>query len=1608
MGRSLLSLVTGGGQAKGSSSERPSLDLCFAPGEDALESAWSSCAPEPSDSSLDRMCAVLWECVRRPTALSINHAAADAQCHLLPRVLAYISHATDILSASADRAEISVSVRNPSAPQLVWEECSVAVAMLHAAARLFVQLASTPQYRMLLQQHELPGYVRHAISRLADCVQMFFNAHPMVAGDDDDNDALAAASQADGVTTVPPRVALLSALQGCVLLLGCMWQAGFAAVHAAEGLLLPTLPRLPDSVEERLRTPGASTSLRAEGSSGRASSATATAATAVQLGLLHVQQLLRLLELCMPLGSGASPNAANAATAANASNATNTTNVTAAVSTAATEWGAALRLQRLSAAALSVLLPALPAAESACLDQLGAQTLLQCARPMTHQQLASTSLGGEWQQRRQLLRLQLQCVAVVAQGAGAAGASPRWYEQWQAAAGTEVVIDIVRWVRMAFLHPPTADAMAAPMMLAPGAEAVGHVEVPGARSKRASRNNPAAAAAAAAGGGGSSASEGSSWLDSSSSAASRVLGELLDEAQRWADGVSAQQLTEWCQGMLPPQALAAGSPQSLALPAAMAASVDAVERAAAVASPELRDTVLFLQGCLRCVCGDHATVAPATISAPAAAAPSLPPPPRPSLAIAPVWQSAAGEADTLQIALLSALVAAFGPQPNSTLGIQRLSLEGEESSSLVDGTLWQLHVLGLIREHGHGAVMQTPLLAQRTVQLLCSACFLGRGRGPWPAGPAGVPIEVPSPAATLQSGPTTVSRLSDGCMHAASTGAGASLSTSPGLAPTDDIVAAPPGTGEPRVVGRAIELEPLSLFALHHLCALFAAPSLKPQVGAMCASVLLDQLHSQLVTLRELEASRPTTATKEETHSLTERVETIRGLCLCFDYLVAALQAVLPTPPQVLPAAPVGPAPQEWLDVLVHLSRVVAQTGHLSSRPALSGVAEGVHLERLLYSVCDSALRIPPLARWAVQQRQNTPQALFGALLGLMRECMANDKPMAADESTAAGKAATSVHSTAGHEQVSGDSSMRGAGIDLDMTEANDAPLSTNEMPSTVTMVDSLRCDATPNVAAGTRHLKEQSVAIAPHSEPTAGGGNVRHSEGVASGSRAVTAVRFALHHVLALLCHAALECRLEGELQGQLAVAEQSMAVESVSAWSLAVELFSSFVRLIASTVDGGSHALRLMALQGTTALIHQEALQLQCCAIHPHQPLSESLAQRLLRECGLFAAIGSLLDAEQAPGDMASESYAQTLSQVLAALPMLTWGSPQAQAAFLAVLSQERLAELLQRAGTPPDLPLVSRVFNWFAGTPSQMDHEQIVQRGGQLVHATAWAAPQLATVHAAEVAKLLLLLLKSCEEPLQLLLLQQIGQLLEASILNRTRCSEIRLLRRMLQLLTVELSATVKLALLRALTPLASHSVSVSELKLLFSLLAHQRTEDGASTLHLELLGTIQSMLRQHGPAASFIFDGHHSGLVLPVLPRLPPAGYSFCAWIRVDSFAPAAAACAMQADAQPHTHDTDWQPRLLSLRDDSGRGIELVFKSTGAGRRLSEAAEAAHLQLRILAASTGGNAPAGTQTLQFQYAFKASRWYHVAISHEAARLFAKVSTPRSAWAARCSSY
>lgn len=306
------------GSAQTEAKKRPrALDLCFSIDHEALRRAWEACPVEATDGGLEPLCAVLEHCLTRPTPLSISHIEAERGQQVLPRVLAYMNHAAEVLSAAVDHAELAADFGGPMVPGLPWKECTSAVSLLNLAARLFAQLAATPQYRLLLLQHEVPAILRQSIARLSDCTQMSINHVGAADG-----------GGSPRATSEGQLLALLNTLQACALLLGCLWQAGFAVVHAPEELPLPTLPRLPDSVEELLRTPTA-TPTAALGL-GHMEADDGGGEHGAQLSGLQAHALLRVLQLCQPLHRMPSVSVAC--------------------------WSSAARVQRLSMAAISVLL----------------------------------------------------------------------------------------------------------------------------------------------------------------------------------------------------------------------------------------------------------------------------------------------------------------------------------------------------------------------------------------------------------------------------------------------------------------------------------------------------------------------------------------------------------------------------------------------------------------------------------------------------------------------------------------------------------------------------------------------------------------------------------------------------------------------------------------------------------------------------------------------------------------------------------------------------------------------------------------------------------------------------------------------------------------------------------------------------------------------------------------------------------------------------------------------------------------------------------------------------------------------------------------------------
>ena len=189
-----------------------------------------------------------------------------------------------------------------------------------------------------------------------------------------------------------------------------------------------------------------------------------------------------------------------------------------------------------------------------------------------------------------------------------------------------------------------------------------------------------------------------------------------------------------------------------------------------------------------------------------------------------------------------------------------------------------------------------------------------------------------------------------------------------------------------------------------------------------------------------------------------------------------------------------------------------------------------------------------------------------------------------------------------------------------------------------------------------------------------------------------------------------------------------------------------------------------------------------------------------------------------------------------------------------------------------------------------------------------------------------------------------------------------------------------------------------MGVAELKLLL-----RRAR--APALHGELQNALAAMLKQEGPAAFFILDGRRSGLLLPTIPRLTQTGYTFHTWLRVETFHPppaagaplppgATAAAAAAASAAHHLANEPWSPRLFSLLDEEGRGVEALFERIRSERPPHDPIDVARLRLRTAASATPGVRRRGeSEVLEFRFLFKPGRWYHLGVAHVSTRLFAK---------------
>ena len=555
---------------------RQKLDLCFAPGESELQRVWNQAYGEQAaKAELERnnaLCTVLWRCAERPNALSIAHVGEPA-LQVLSHVLTQIRSAADAVGAATGQMGQDSS--------LAWQDCGGAVALLDAAMSLFVQLCATPQYRQLLLQHELPSVVRHAVTRLTVCAEALSVSATGVDGANDEKAAEGAESPAE--PNIQQR-SILSTLHGCVLLLGCLWQAGFAVVHAPDFTPLPSPPWLPDSIEELLRAP------QPLGGGGPERSAVAEAGSGQQ----HVAQLLQLLQIAEKFYTDLPPSAPF--------------------------WSLVVRLQQLTVAVLGVLLQMSPTLELTFLKSGGVRVLVHGLSLLERPSLA---LKVPLPARRRLLQMRLQRLGMVLQGA-----SPREAEEWRAQWFESVrtkqsknsltpLTQLTQWVEAVFPQMADSDATAP-------AEVTFGMSVSSQRRKSFGERSQAVGSQAAGSQAAGSQAAGSQAAGSAGSSvarpaltdteaavsvlqASRHVVERAAAAGRGEAGLSIGQLRDWCYGMLPPlYDYTSSRPADLSMPQKAIMTADDAERAAAAASPELHLLFSFL----RTVCRTCGTGAP--------------------------------------------------------------------------------------------------------------------------------------------------------------------------------------------------------------------------------------------------------------------------------------------------------------------------------------------------------------------------------------------------------------------------------------------------------------------------------------------------------------------------------------------------------------------------------------------------------------------------------------------------------------------------------------------------------------------------------------------------------------------------------------------------------------------------------------------------------------------------------------------------------------------------------------------------------------------------------------------------------------------------------------
>ncbi|XP_022098981.1 neurobeachin-like isoform X3 [Acanthaster planci] len=150
-------------------------------------------------------------------------------------------------------------------------------------------------------------------------------------------------------------------------------------------------------------------------------------------------------------------------------------------------------------------------------------------------------------------------------------------------------------------------------------------------------------------------------------------------------------------------------------------------------------------------------------------------------------------------------------------------------------------------------------------------------------------------------------------------------------------------------------------------------------------------------------------------------------------------------------------------------------------------------------------------------------------------------------------------------------------------------------------------------------------------------------------------------------------------------------------------------------------------------------------------------------------------------------------------------------------------------------------------------------------------------------------LLELIDHCDEKLQAEIWSMFVAILRKSLLNLQACTEVSLITKLVNKLQ-SCNEMLSDLLMEILGVVASYSISVKELKLIFSFL---KGDNGQWPQYsVKLLQVLKQIPRKHGPDVFFSFSGKNgAAIAMPPMARWPyQNGFTFTTWFRLDPVNP----------------------------------------------------------------------------------------------------------------------